>query len=240
MQRTSFHFAYSPTDARRALALLISIELLLLLKYCLVHIVLPDLHWGPARELIDLNHESAIPTWFSAIQLFSISALLMFMARMPTPVRRYLIVLSAGFLFLSMDEAAQIHEKIIGSARTLRWRWLLWLTFGGSHKAWMIPYLVLGLGAALACYRFFILMWRSYRRESLIVGAGLALFAAGGIGLELLTFHLYHHPDETLYMLAIAGEEFLEMAGMSVVLYGMLLFNLRIEALHASAAKRLP
>lgn len=235
----SIEFGYSRADAGRILGCLIAIELLLVFAYGLVHIVLPQLGWGPLRELFDLNRESAIPTWFSTIQLFTISALLVFVARLPTPLRRYLVLLGMGFLFLSMDEAAEIHEKIIGSVRALEWRWLLWLTFDGSHKAWMIPYLILALGTAAACYRFFIIVWRSHRSEALIVAAGLALFGVGGIGFELLTFLLYFHPSKTLYLLAIAGEEFFEMAGMSVVLYGVLLLHLKFAALHVSGSKHL-
>jgi hypothetical protein len=238
VQRTHFQFAYSSMDAARVLALLLAIDSLLLVSYCLAHIIVPELHWGPLRELIDFDLESAIPTWFSTVQLFSIGALLLFMARLPTPLRWYLILFGAGFLFLSMDEAAEVHERIVGTARTLRWRWLLWLTFDGSHKAWMIPYVILGLGVALACYRFFILAWRSFRREALIAAAGLGIFAAGGIGFEQLTFRFYDHPSGTPFLWAIAGEEFFELLGMSVVLYGVLLANLKLAAFYTPGAER--
>lgn len=213
---------------------LILLELLLVSAYCLAHIVLPDLRWGPVRELVDMNRESAIPTWFSTIQLFVISVLLLIVARLPTQLRRYLILFSFGFLFLSMDEAAEIHERVVGTARTLRWRWLLWLTFDGSHKAWVIPYLIVAAAGAVACYRFFILVWRNYRAEAVIVAGGLALFCAGGIGFEMLTFKFYNHPAQSLYLGTIAAEEFLEMLGMSIVLYGVLLLHLKAASLLSS------
>lgn len=238
LQRTSFQISYGANDARRVLTLLIAIEILLMLSYCLVHVFVPGLRWGPLRELVDLDRETAIPTWFSTVQFFSIGALLLFMARLPTPLRRYLILFGAGFFFLSMDEAAEIHEKMINSIRALKWGWLSSLTFGGSHKAWMIVYIVVALGVAMISYRFLMVVWRNFRREARILCAGLGLFAAGGIGLELLTFRLYNHPAVTLYLLAIAGEEFFEMVGMSVVLYGVLLWNLKIEELYLSGAHR--
>lgn len=221
---------YSSADAKRLLIFLLAFETLLVFNYCVVHILAPDFKWGPLMLFVDMNRESAIPTWFSTVQLFAIAVLLLFLAQAAKQLRRYLIVFGLGFMFLSMDEAAVIHEKIIDSAKRLDWQWLLSLTFGGSHQAWMIPYLVLALIVILICYRFFILAWQSFRQEALIVAAGLALFGVGGIGLELLGFYFEDHPSETPYAWAVAGEEFLEMAGMTVVLYGSLLLGIKFQS----------
>ena len=222
--------SYSAAGATRLLTFLLACEILLVLSYCVVHILAPDVKWGPIKPLTDMNREPAIPTWFSTVQLFAISALLLFLARAVRQLRMYLIIFGLGFMFLSMDEAAVIHEKIIDSTKRLEWQWLLSLTFGGSHKAWMIPYLVLALIVSLICYRFFLLAWQRFRQEAFIVAAGLGIFAAGGIGLELLGFYFEDHPSEAPYAWAVAGEEFLEMAGMTVVLYGTLLFGIKIQA----------
>jgi hypothetical protein len=220
---------YSSADAKRLVICLLAFETVLVFSYYVVHILVPDLKWGPIKLFVDMNREAAIPTWFSTVQLFTISVLLLFLARGSEPLRKYLIVFGLGFMFLSMDEAAVIHEKIIDSTKRLEWQWLLSLTFGGSNKAWMIPYLVLALIVCLICYRFFILAWQSFRQEALIVAAGLAIFGVGGIGLELLGFYFEDHPSETPYAWAVAGEEFLEMAGMTVVLYGALLLGIKLQ-----------
>jgi hypothetical protein len=225
-----FQLGYSSTDAKRLLIFLLAVETLLLFSYCVVHILAPDLGWGPIKLFVDMNREAAIPTWLSTVQLFTISVMLLFLARASKPLRKYLIVFGLGFAFLSMDEAAVIHEKIVDSVRRLDWPWLMALTFGGSHKAWMVPYLVMGLIGFLSCYRFIMLVWRSFRREAALVAAGLAIFGIGGIGLELLGFYFEDAPTETPYAWAVAGEEFCEMAGMTVVLYGTLLLGIRLHS----------
>jgi len=47
--------------------------------------------------------------------------------------RRLLIVGALGFLFLSIDESARIHEKITVVARMLQFDWLLIAGQGGSN-----------------------------------------------------------------------------------------------------------
>jgi hypothetical protein len=51
----------------------------------------------------------------------------------------------------------------------------------------------------------------------------------GGIGLEILSFEFAEASSGTAYNWTVAGEEFFEMAGMSVVLYGFMLLGIRIQ-----------
>ena len=185
---------------------------------------------GPIRLFVDVDREQSIPTWFSSVQLFTIATVLLLHARLSKQLRPYLILYGLGFMFLSMDEAAVIHEKIIDSAKRLQWNWLLWLTLNGSNKGWMMPYVVSGLITSLFSYRFFLLLWRNFCREVILVALGLGIFIAGGIALELLSFHFEDGPSETPYAWSVAGEEFLEMAGMTLVLYGTLLFGIKIRS----------
>ncbi|HKY09825.1 MAG TPA: hypothetical protein VJQ55_16360 [Candidatus Binatia bacterium] len=219
--------AYSPADAKYAFVFLLAFEIVLVIGYCVVHIIAPYVKWGPIKPLIDLNLDVAIPAWFSTIQLFAISVLLFISAGACDRLRRYLIIFGFGFMFLSMDEAAAIHEKIIDTAKRLDWHWLLSLTLNGSHRAWMIPYAIVGVFVIAICYRFFALAWRDFYREGLIVATGLAVFAIGGVGFELIGFHFEDHPSDAPYAWAVAAEEFFEMAGMTVVLYGILLFGIK-------------
>lgn len=225
-----FGLRCSAADAKRILIFLFVCETLLVFSYVVVHIFAPEVQWGPIRLFLDLNREPSIPTWFSSVQLFAIAILVLFLARCSRQLRPYLIIFGLGFMFLSMDEAAIIHEKIIDSAKRLNWQWLLWLTFMGSHKAWMVPYVVIALLLVLFCYRFFIIAWRNFRQEASLVAIGLTIFGIGGIGLELLGFYFEDYPSETPYALTVAGEEFLEMAGMTIVLYGTLLLGVKLQA----------
>jgi hypothetical protein len=221
---------YSPADAKRVLIFLLAFETLLVFSYVVVHIFAPDVKWGPIKLFVDMDREQSIPTWFSSVQLFTIAILLVLHGRLSKQLQPYLVLYGLGFMFLSMDEAAVIHEKIIDSAKRLQWKWLLWLTFNGSNEGWMTPYVASGLVALLFSYRFFVLLWRNFRREVVLVALGLAIFISGGIGLELLGFYFEDHSSEMPYAWSVAGEEFLEMAGMTVVLYGTLLLGIKIRS----------
>lgn len=230
IEDTKFEVSYSATHAKRVLIFLLAFEILLVLSYCVVHIFAPSVKWGPIKLFVDVDREVAIPTWFSTVQLFAIAILFLLHARTTKQLRAYFILFALGFMFLSMDEAAAIHEKIIDSVKRVEWQWLLVLTFNGSHKAWMIPYLVIGVVVLMFSYRFPLFLWRRARRESIFFAIGTAVFCVGGIGLELLAFYFEDAPTDTPYAWAIAGEEFLEMAGMTIVLYATLLLGIRIQS----------
>jgi hypothetical protein len=223
---TKFQISYSPDDAKHLLLFLLGFEVLLVLGFCIVWIIAPGFKWGPISPLLDIDRESSIPTWFSAIQLFAIGLLLLLQARAAKQLRIYLFILGLGFLFLSVDEAAAIHEKMIDAAKKLNVQWLLLLTFKGSHRAWMVPYVLLGLVFLFVGYRPLLFIWRNFRREALLVAIGLALFGLGGIGLEILSRDA---ASDTAYNWTVAGEEFFEMAGMSIVLYGIMLLGIKIQ-----------
>jgi hypothetical protein len=224
--RTRFQISYSPDDAKCLLLFLLGFEALLVLGFCTVWIIAPGFKWGPISLFLDVDREVSIPTWFSAIQLFAIGLLLILQARAAKQLRIYLFILGLGFMFLSMDESAAIHEKIIDSVKRLDVQWLLRLTFMGSHRAWMVPYVLVGLVVLVAGYRPVGFVWRNFRREALWVAMGLAFFGIGGIGLEIFSSQT---DSDAAYNWAVAGEEFLEMAGMSIVLYGFMLLGIRIQ-----------
>jgi hypothetical protein len=225
-----FNVSYSRADAKRLLLFLLGCEILLVLCYILSTIVAPDFKWGPLKIFFDVDRESSIPTWFSSVQLFVIGLLLCAQARGAGRLGFLLALLGLGFMFLSADEAAAIHEHIIDSVKRLDVRWLLFLTFKGDPRAWMVPYAVVALLAAVALRCYLYLLWRDFRHETALIVLGLATFAAGGIGLELVSFAFMKTPDPAPYDWTVAGEEFLEMAGMSLVLYGVMLLGIKMKS----------
>jgi hypothetical protein len=89
----------------------------------------------------DFNQEGNIPAFYSAIMLL-VSSVLLFLITYMEKKRgdKYLpwLGLALLFLFLSLDEATEIHEVLIGFTRKHL------NTSGYLHYAWVIPY-----GAAL-------------------------------------------------------------------------------------------
>src|SRR5688572_27691230 len=119
------------------LGTLIAIEVLIVSIY-----VATTLSSSPSqlRVLFNLDDEANIPSWFSSVQLFSIGAVLLLATASPLRnrdhVRGLLAVLGAGFIFLSMDEAAVIHEKVTTVLARVSWT----PRFSGGHGIWIFVY----------------------------------------------------------------------------------------------------
>ena len=64
-----FQVSYSQDDAKHLLIFLLGFEILLVLGFCIVWIIAPDLKWGPISLFLDVDREVSIPTWFSTVQL---------------------------------------------------------------------------------------------------------------------------------------------------------------------------
>lgn len=118
-----------------------------------------------ALEVIDLNTEANVPTWFSTMLLTAIAGVatgLGFRARRDRRRALPWFLVTAGFLGLSLEEVAGIHERIgyhLGAA--------------DSVADWPLLYLpVMFVGAAVV-----VLAARDLpRSRALMAGTGLILF----------------------------------------------------------------
>lgn len=217
---------YTEKEASRLLVGLVVFELFLVLIY------VADSWLGSPisaiHRLFDLDRESTIPGWFSSIQLFSIGIIFVLAARQCGPSDHpsglFLVIVGAGFVFLSADEAAAIHEKITEVLTRIEWM----PRFKGNHGIWIPIYLGVCLVLFLTTYREIRAMWIRFRRETLMMAVGITLFLLGVVGLEILSYEfLADRTSSSLYQAEVALEELLEMFGASVVFYGALLFALR-------------
>jgi hypothetical protein len=224
-----FRFSYSAADAKILLGTLFGFELLLTTGYILIRVIAPGFPWGPLQNFFDVDREVSIPTWFSSIQLFAIAAVLLMQAPRAKQLRFPLLILGLGFLFLSMDEAAAIHDSIYRSVQRLKLERL----HNREFLVWMVLYLCVALIGLLLAYRSVLFAWRNFRREFIVVALGGALFVGGGIVIESLTHYLYRIAVDARFFLAVAAEELFEMAGASVMLYGFLLLGITIQS-HSS------
>lgn len=167
----------------------------------------------------NLNTENNVPTYFSSFLLLASSALLAVIAHVQTPsshYRRHWIGLAVIFLFLSIDEMASFHERLVEPMRGL-------LDAGGwLYYAWVIPGIAFVLLFGLVYLRFwFDLPSRPRRLFSL---AGLT-YVAGAIGLELVGgWYVDLYERNFTYELITTVEETLEMAGIAIFAYALLVY----------------
>jgi hypothetical protein len=212
-------------DANKLLIGLIFFEL------CLVLIYAADTLLGsPSRsiqQLFDLDGEGNIPAWFSSVQLFLIGLIFFLRSRQtgpdhsPSPL--FLLMLSGGFIFFSADEVGSIHEKISEVFKYVEFM----PRFKGDHGIWIFVYALIGLILFLATFRSSVAMWNRYRHASFMMAVGMGIVVLGGVFIEVISYYfLRSGSTPLLYIAEVALEEFLEMSGASVALYGALLLLL--------------
>jgi hypothetical protein len=175
------------------------------------------------RRMFNLNEEQNLPTFFSALLLLGCAALLAILAaaaRREDRSRRdawYWGGLAALFLFLSVDEAASIHELFIRPVNAAAG------TSDLLHLDWVVPYVGAGAIVALLYARFLMRLPRVIGFR--IVAAG-TIFVAGAAGIELIGSAVlrdndYDHGTLPMKLLFLV-EETLEMLGVAYFLAALL------------------
>jgi len=220
---TGLQIPISVAGARMLFLCLIGIEVGLVGIHLVVQLTGEFVRWGPIRPLFNLDKETSLPTWFSTIQLFIIGAVLLLIAinnRQPQRLPSWLLLLGAtGFILLSADEGAQFHERIKEPVVRLGQEWI---QFPGGYGDWIIPYLLLCLVALIVLARPLARVIRNYPTEASIAVGGVFLIVLGAVGLEVISYFL-REDGGIWYAIEVAGEEFAEMAGASMILYAALL-----------------
>lgn len=200
---------------------------LLLFETGMVLVYLLDVFAGmprPIHILFDLDAEKTIPSWFSSIQLFLIGLILLLSRFWPNKPRTdtplFFPLTGSGFIFLAVDEAVELHEAVTDILKHVAWI----PRFQGNHGIWIPVYLIVMVFLAFLFRRSIVALARAYPRRIRIVLTGLVVFLIGAVGLEIIGYQYLRAlgQDSIWYKLEIALEEFLEMAGASIVLYGVL------------------
>jgi hypothetical protein len=168
-------------------------------------------------DQFNLNEETNLPTYYSSFLLAFGGALLLLTARIeryaarPMPVRWR--VLGFGFLAMSFDEFASIHEKI-GSFLKLH-------THAPEHGVLHFNWLIAGIpfvALLAAIYLPFVLRLPRPLRNGLVL-AGV-VYVGAAVGLEMIgSWYSDRFGEENLgYAVQVLCEETMEMTGVILMI----------------------
>jgi hypothetical protein len=170
-------------------------------------------------RLVDVSEEANITSWFSSLLLFFSALLLLLITRLKTVEKdtfsRHWAILSYVFLYLSLDEAAKIHEATIKPLRSI------FNASGFFYYAWVIIAIPIILLLGIFYMRF-IFSLPGKTRNYFILAAGL--FIAGALGFEMIAGFYYDVEISGIYLssIFITFEELLENLGVLVFISALL------------------
>lgn len=179
---------------------LLAVHLALTITHYRVH----ELPWL-VRQIFDVDEEDSFPTWYSAAALLLTAMTLAVRTRgayqTQDPWRKHWGGLAWGFLFLSMDEIAGLHETLNSV----------------TPFSWAIPGAAVGLLVGVAYLRF---LFHLPRPIALAFAIGGAIFLGGAVGVEWLTEPFLENDalDTLPYNVWTAVEEGMEMGGVLIFL----------------------
>lgn len=172
-------------------------------------------------RLFNVNREASIPAWYSASLLLLCSVLLATIAHAKRRSGdRYIghwTALAMLFLYLSADEAAEIHEKLtIPLQEALNSK-------GYFYFAWVIVGAVFVLVVGLAYLRFFWHLPPRSRAQFLLAGM---VYVGGALVIESISAKVWYEKGGTSLTFSAIGtvEELGEMLGLVIFVYALLCY----------------
>lgn len=181
---------------------------------------LPDY---PSRDFFakafNVDAEKNIPTFYSFLALLFSSLLLGVIAYAKNldsdRYNNHWKILSFIFLYLSLDEAGQLHEKFIDPMRSLL------NASGFLYFTWIVPFAFL-VAIFLLSYSKFVFHLPVATRKLFV--AACAIYIGGAIGMELPGGYLFTTTgmESVPYLIVATLEESLEMLGIVVFIHGLI------------------
>ncbi len=212
---------------RETALLLLAFVILLTVLHCIAQTVLFCTGNQELRFItgyVDLDIEKNIPSLYSGFALF-FSSILFFcifsLEEKQERKRRYWLGLAVVFLFLSLDEAFVLHERLSDyTAEYIKSTGILEAT-GLLYFPWIIPYSILMIILGLLYFRFILSL---PRRTTILLILSAIIFLSGAAGFDMLggreaDLHGYY---TITYIVLFTIEEFLEMIGVVLLIYTLL------------------
>lgn len=166
-----------------------------------------------------LDAEGNIATYINSLLLFIPALLLAVISAWKKSIKDkfkfHWIGLALIFFFLSMDEAAVLHESLIKPMRAIVG------AEGFFYFAWIIPGMVMVTVFGLVYLMFFLHLDRKFK---FLFFASLAVYMGGVLGGEMVSGYFAASLGQKNFTYAVAAslEESLELIGASLVTYSLL------------------
>lgn len=166
-------------------------------------------------ELIDMDREMSIPTFYAVLLAFTCSGVLALLSAHArrTSDRQWWRwgLLSAFFFVMALDDGAAVHERV-NSFLEKR---------GGDGALWQRPWVYVGLAVVAALVVVVFDALRTLPRDlgRRVVLAGV-VFLGGAVGMEVVGGLICESGDcrDWPFVVQVAVEESLELAGLSLFL----------------------
>lgn len=169
-------------------------------------------------KVFSVDNERNIPTAYSVLTLLFTSLLLgtiSYAKKMDSgPYKNHWKILSFIFLYLSLDEAAQLHELLIKPMRSLL------NATGFFYFTWIVPIGILVAIFLLSYTKFLFHLPVSIKK--LFVAASV-IYIGGALGMEMVgAYQVYIAGEDNIpYQIIVTVEELLEMLGIVVFIHAL-------------------
>ncbi|AUX40918.1 hypothetical protein SOCE26_023200 [Sorangium cellulosum] len=163
--------------------------------------------------LLSLSYEQNVPTWYTSSLLLACSlclAVIAVGARRAGGFVKHWWILSAAFLYISLDEVVELHEEASS-----------WIELGGAfYYSWVIPAAAVVAVFAVVYLRFLGHLPRPTRNRFLLSGG---IYVTGALAMELpLGYWAEQAGSNNLgYALIDFVEESMEMLGVNLFLLAL-------------------
>ncbi|RDV14236.1 hypothetical protein DXT99_15705 [Pontibacter diazotrophicus] len=178
-----------------------------------------EIHYALYNQF-HLGLEGNLSTYFSTFNLALASILSYVVYSTGKKATYHWLYLSLLFLFLSIDESAQLHETFGGLAGS-KFNSYLDEVPPFLSWAWMVPYAVFTLLVGLYFFKFTLKL--PVKTRSLFYLSG-CIYVFAALGLEFCEAHFdtLYGPDNVVNKFLFPIEEFLEMVGIIIFNYALL------------------
>ena len=172
----------------------------------------------------NLDNEQNVPTFFSFTILLFSSALLYSISILGNTTKqdkKYWLLLSIIFLFLSLDEAIELHERLITPLRRIFIKDLS----GFLHWGWIVPYSILFLAIGIYFLKFLFRLDKKVRNSFFLAAF---IFVFGAVIIESIEGHFYEifEPEHIIFYITITLQEIFEMIGVIIFIKTLLQYLL--------------